>query len=149
MILLHMKNCHHCAALMPTWDAASENWLNFDEDSKLGHFLCKLFGVHRFPTVLRGEVFRGKREVDQLREFAGNGPLLLLHMKKCHFCEELLPVWNKAHRDRHQWSAFDESSKHGQELCKLFQVASFPTIIRPAIFDGERTEESLRRFSSK
>ena len=83
-----------------------------------------------------------------------NNSFILVHMKECGHCKELMPIWNEASQSNTtqiRMKAVEMSEPEGVKLCEENDIKSFPTmilikdnIITP--YDGNRTKQGLLGF---
>jgi hypothetical protein len=98
-----------------------------------------LFGFNRF----RSEGFDNN-----------NNSFILVHMKECGHCKELMPVWKDATRSNTTsitMKAVEMNEPEGKKLCEENDIKSFPTMIlikdnKTTMYDGNRTKEGLLGF---
>lgn len=72
--------------------------------------------------------------------------MVLYHLKGCHHCEKLMPVWNKL-KETHGAHMVDYEATAHPELMKSHGISSFPTIMKGKHkYEGPRTYEGLLGF---
>jgi hypothetical protein len=79
---------------------------------------------------------------------------ILVHMKECGHCKELMPIWNQAAQSNPTeitMKAVEMSEPEGVRLCEENDIRSFPTMIliknnTTTVYEGNRTKESLLSF---
>ena len=86
--------------------------------------------------------------------FDNNNSFILVHMKECGHCKDLMPIWNSAKQINSTPITMKEvemNEPEGKKLCDEHDIKSFPTMIliknnNPIPYDGNRTKESLLSF---
>ena len=86
--------------------------------------------------------------------FDNNNSFILVHMKNCGHCKELMPIWNEAaesNTTQITMKAVEMSEPEGIKLCKENDIKSFPTMIltknnATTFYDGDRTKQGLLGF---
>tara|TARA_B100001057_G_C22647759_1_gene870817 strand:- start:7 stop:414 length:408 start_codon:yes stop_codon:yes gene_type:complete len=83
----------------------------------------------------------------------GDKAFILLHMNGCGHCKNLMPAWDEAEKKNPtniKMCKLEKSEDKGAELCKKFNVSSFPTLVvindnndKINEYQGDRSVESL------
>jgi hypothetical protein len=86
--------------------------------------------------------------------FDNNNSFILVHMKECGHCKDLMPIWKDAAQTNttsFRMKEVEMSEPEGVKLCEENNIKSFPTMIlikdnTTTMYDGNRTKEGLLSF---